>query len=254
MNVLVTFAVQAEFAPWRERKKFHTVTVGKFEMLQTQMGRATVDFLVTGMGADNARRGAEAAMTLPHALCIAAGFAGALRENYNVGDVLAARAVQRMGTSETMASSPILHRAACEHQALDANLFLTSDRVLRTAAEKRQLSAQAAAVDMESFATLSAAQRKNLPALALRVVSDRHDDVLPADIETTLDARGRVKVAAVAQYIASHPLRLPSLIRLGRHSRAAAESLARFLESFIQDLSSREDGWPPRELQEAAAQ
>jgi len=254
MNILVTFAVEAEFAPWRRRKQFHAVAVGKFEMLQTQIGRATVDFLVTGMGADNARRGAEAAMALPHDLCIAAGFAGALRENYKIGDVLAARAVQRIGPPEAISCSPILHRAACEHRALDANLFLTSDRVLRTAAEKRHRSAQAAAVDMESFATLSAAQRHHLPALALRVVSDRHEDELPADIETTLDERGRVKIAAVAKYLAAHPLQLPSLIRLGRHSRAAAESLAQFLESFIQSLSSREAGWPSQELQEAAAQ
>ena len=254
MNVLVTLAVQAEFAPWRRRKTFRTIQVGEFELLQTQMGRATVDFVVTGMGAANARRGAEAAMTLPHALCIAAGFAGALREKYKIGDVLAARAVRRMGQPETIASAPTLQRAACENQALDASLFLTADRVLRTAEEKRQVSASADAVDMESFATLSAAQRNHLPALALRVVSDRCDEELPVDIDTTLDDRGRVKSGAVAKYVASHPLQLPALIRLSRRSAAAAESLARFLEAFIQDISSRKQDWPPRELQEAAAQ
>jgi adenosylhomocysteine nucleosidase len=254
MNVLVTFAVEAEFAPWRRRKSLQAVTVGEFEILQTQIGCAAVDFVVTGMGADNARRGAEAAMTRTHALCIAAGFAGALRENYKIGDVLAARAVQQMGQPEAIACSPNLQRAACENHALDTNLLFTADRVIRTAAEKRQLSVAAGAVDMESFATLSAAQRNHLPALALRVVSDRCDEELPVDISTTLDERGRVKIAAVAKYVASHPLQLPALIRLGRHSRAAAESLAQFLESFIQDLSSREEGGPPRELQEAAAQ
>ncbi|MBZ5528699.1 MAG: hypothetical protein LAN71_12455 [Acidobacteriia bacterium] len=126
--------------------------------------------------------------------------------------------------------------------------------MLCTAAEKKHLGSAADAVDMESFATLSAALRNNLPALALRVVSDRCDEELPVDIDRTLDERGRVKIGGVVKYLASHPLQLPALIRLGRHSRTAAEALAQFLETFIQELSSREQGWPPRELQEAAAQ
>ena len=73
------------------------VVVEGQELLQAQIGRATVDFVVTGMGMENARLGTEKAMSVPHDVCIAAGFAGALKPNLKVGDVLVARAVQKLG-------------------------------------------------------------------------------------------------------------------------------------------------------------
>jgi hypothetical protein len=76
---------------------------------------------------------------------------------------------------------------------------------------------------------------------------------MPANIDTTIDERGRVNVRGIAKHIARHPLQLPALIRLGRHSRTAAEALAHFLEAFIKELSFRSHGWPPSELQEIAA-
>jgi hypothetical protein len=132
-------------------------------------------------------------------------------------------------------------------------MFLTSDRVIDTAEEKKQLSPFADAVDMESFATLSMAKQKNLPAVAIRVISDRFDEDMPADISTTVDDRGRVKIGGVVKHLATHPLQLPALIRLGRQSHTAAEALSHFLEAFIKELSFRSHGWPPPELQEVAA-
>lgn len=253
MNVLVTFAVEAEFAPWRRLRSPRAVAAGGLEIFQARIGRAAVDFVVTGMGGANARRGAEAAMSAPHTVCIAAGFAGSLRESHRIGDVLAARAVQELGNSETIECSRNLQLAARKNRAVDAKLFLSVDRLIGTAEEKRRLSPLADAVDMESFATLSAARQKRLPAVALRVVSDRYDEDLPAEIGTTVDERGRVKLGGVLRYAASHPLRLPALIRLGKQSHFAAEALAHFLEAFIKELSLREHGWPPQGLQEVAA-
>ena len=56
MRVLVTFAVDAEFAPWRKLRNLREIRVGDFRVNQTQIGRAVVDFVVTGMGAENAAR------------------------------------------------------------------------------------------------------------------------------------------------------------------------------------------------------
>jgi len=132
-------------------------------------------------------------------------------------------------------------------------MFLTTDKVIGTAEEKRQLAPFADAVDMESFATLSVAKQKNLPAVAIRVISDRFDEDMPADISTTVDEHGRVKIGGVVKHVASHPLQLPALIRLGRQSHTAAEALCHFLEAFIKELSFRSHGWPPPEVQEIAA-
>jgi adenosylhomocysteine nucleosidase len=253
MRILVTFAVEAEFAPWRKLRTLQPMTLEGMEIFQAQIGRASVDFVVTGMGMENARRGAEVAMAAPHTICIASGFAGSLKETHKIGDILAARAVQQLGKSKTIECSRNLFMAAYENQAHEARMFLTTDKVIATAEEKKQLSPFADAVDMESFATLSVAKQKNLPAVAIRVVSDRFDQDMPVDVATTVDERGRVRIGGVVKHVASHPLQLPALIRLGRQSHTAAEALSHFLEAFIKELSFRSHGWPPPELQEVAA-
>jgi adenosylhomocysteine nucleosidase len=252
MRILVTLAVEAELAPWRKLRDLRSHMVNDRELHQAQIGRATVDFVVTGMGMDNARKGAEVAMSVPYTICLAAGFAGSLKPIYKVGDVLAARAVQQIGKSKTIESARNLFIAALENQALEAKMFLTADTVIATAEEKERLRPFADAVDMESFATLDVAREKRVSAVALRVISDRFDEDMPANVDTTVDEKGRVKVRGVIKHIAKHPLQVPALIRLGRHSHTAAEALAHFLEGFIKELSFREHGWPPPELQEVA--
>ncbi len=253
MRILVTFAVEAEFAPWRKLRTLEPVHLDGLEMFRCQIGRATVDFLVTGMGMENANRRTELAMATQHTICIASGFSGSLKETHKVGDILAARAVQQLGKSKTIESSQNLFWAACANGAIEAKMFLTTDKVIGTAQEKQQLAPFADGVDMESFATLSVAKQKNLPAVAIRVISDRFDEDMPADISTTVDERGRVKIGGVVKHVASHPLQLPALIRLGRQSHTAAEALCHFLEAFIKELSFRSHGWPPPELQEIAS-
>lgn len=253
MRVLVTFAVEAEFAPWRKLRNLTERKVDKFTIHETQVGRATVQFIVTGMGKQNARKGAELALSSPQTICIASGFAGSLNASYKVGDVVAASAVQELGKSKTLQCSRNLSMAALENQAIRAKLFLTSDSVIATAEEKKKLSPFADAVDMESFATISVAKEKNVSAVAIRVISDTLDQDMPIDIDTTIDENGRVKIGGVVKHLATHPLQLPALIRLGRQSKTAAEALAHYLEAFIKELSFRSHGWTPSELQEIAS-
>lgn len=253
MRILVTFAVDAEFAPWRKLRALEEIHLDGLEMFRTQIGRASVDFVVTGMGMEKARRSAEVAMSSPHTVCICSGFAGSLKPAHRVGDILAARAIQCVGKSKTIECSRNLFMAAYENQAIEAKMFLTTDKVVGTAEEKRRLAPFADAVDMESFAILSVAKEKNLSAVAIRVVSDRFDEDMPANISMTVDEYGRVRIGGVVKHLATHPLQLPALIRLGRQSHTAAEALCHFLEAFIKELSFRSHGWPPPELQEIAA-
>ena len=253
MRILVTFAVEAEFAPWRKLRKLSVREVNGFSVHEAKIGRAVVDFVVTGMGMENARRGVEAVLSSEYKACIASGFAGALKPALQAGDIVAARAVQQLGKSKNLECSRNLFMAAYENQAIEARLFLTTDHVVGTAEEKRALSPFADAVDMESFAIVSVARGKNIPVAAVRVISDRFDEDMPVGIETTVDEYGRVKFGGVFKHIATHPLQIPALARLGRKSSTAAQALAHFLEAFIKELSFRSHGWPPPDLQEVAA-
>ncbi len=253
MKVLVTFAVHAEFAPWRKLRKLERSRIGNVPLYRAQIGRASVSFVVTGMGLENARRVAEVALSEPHTICIAAGFAGALKPAYKVGDIVAAEAVQQLGNPKTIQCSRRLHVAAFFDKAERIKMLLTADRVIATADEKKKLSPFADAVDMESYAVLSVAAAHGVPAAAIRVISDRFDEDIPVEIDMTVDEHGRVSAGGVARYLARHPLQLPALIRLGRKSRTAAEALANFLEAYIKELSFRMHGSHSEELMEIAA-
>ena len=253
MKVLLTFAVEPEFAPLRKLREFEEFRIGDVSVYQARIGRATVDVVVTGMGPANAQRAAEAAMSVPHTICICSGFCGALKSEHHVGDILAARAVQQMGKNKTIECSQGLVTNAWGDGAKHAQRFLSSEKIVATAEEKARLAPFADAVDMESFAILSVAHERKLSAVAIRVVSDRFDQDVPVDFSATVDEKGRVRIAGVLKYVAYNPINIPALIRLGRESKTAAEGLANFLEAYIKKISLSTDGWPQGNLSDVAS-
>jgi adenosylhomocysteine nucleosidase len=252
MNILITYAVEAEFAPWRALN-MEKVTIGDITLQRAQIGTAAVDFVITGMGTANAARVADAVISKAYSFCIISGFAGALKSSAKLGDVVASERVQHhaSGQSEICDRDLLIH--AFENGATRIATLLTTDHVVNTAAEKNNLSAFADAADMESFAILHAANKKNVPSAVLRVISDSFDRDMPAELDTIVDPQGHVKIFGVARYVVKHPLMVPALVRLGRASKTAAEALAHFLESYINKLSSATHGGPAQAMQEVAA-
>jgi adenosylhomocysteine nucleosidase len=252
MNILITYAVEAEFVPWRALN-MEKVTVGNVTLHRAHIGQATVDFVITGMGAANATRVADAVISKTYSFCIISGFAGALQSSVKPGDIVASERVQDHGSSRTELCDRELLTRASENGATRIATLLTTDHVVNTATEKHRLSAFAEAVEMESFAILQAANKKNVPGAVVRVISDPFDRDMPAELDTIVDPQGHVKIASVIRYIAKHPSTVPALVRLGRDSKTAAEALAHFLESYINKLSSATHGNPPPKLQEVAS-
>lgn len=252
MRILVTFAVEAEFAPWRKLRDLEQTTISDVPVYRARVGSAKVDFVVTGMGIDNAFRVTKTLLAEPYQVCITSGFAGSLNEKHSVGHILVAEGAQLVGKHKTLQCGRNLVYAARDHGAKQVKLFLTSDHVVRTADEKRRLAPFADAVEMEGFGVLSAASERKLSAVAIRVISDDVRTDMPAVVDTAVDEMGRVKIAGVARYVARHPLQLPALIRMGRDSKTAAEALAHFLEAFIKRLSFTAHGRIPSDFQETA--
>ncbi|MGA8036466.1 MAG: hypothetical protein WA823_09010 [Candidatus Acidiferrales bacterium] len=252
MKVLLTFAVEPEFAPFRKLRDFDDRRVGDITVHQAQVGQATVDVVVTGMGPANAARALEVVTVEPHTICICSGFCGALQARYVPGDIIAARAVRQLKNNKTLQSSWGLVEQARADGAKEAQMFFTSDRIVSTKEEKARLAPFADAVDMESFAVFAVAAQKKLPAVAIRVVSDRFDQDMAVDFATTVDDRGAVKLGGVLKHVASHPIQIPALIRLGRESKSAAQRLANFLEAYIKKLSMTTHAAVPEELVDVA--
>jgi adenosylhomocysteine nucleosidase len=252
MNILVTYAVEAEFAPWRALLNLENVTIGNITLQRAHIGQAMVDFVITGMGAVNAERAADAVISKTYSFCIISGFAGALQSYVKLAAIVVSEKVQNHATRQTEICNADLLVHASANGATRIETLLTTDHVVNTAAEKHRLSAFASAVDMESFAILHIANQKNVPSAVVRVISDSFDHEMPAELHTMVDPQGHVKISGVVRYVVKHPLMVPALVRLGRDSKTAAEGLAHFLESYIKKLSSAPHG-NPSALQEVAA-
>ena len=148
-----------------------------------------------------------------------------------------------------MASDPALVRLAEMHGARSIERLLSSAKMVVTREGKGRLGRMAEAVEMESYAILSGAAARGIPAVAIRAISDAADQDLPLDFSAMLDGSGTVRGAKLARALVRAPHKLPGLIRLGHASHRAATRLAQFLDGFVKDLALREVG--PAETAEA---
>ena len=247
MRILVTFALEVEFAPWRAMRQFRAGKWGGADAQLTEIGGAEVGVVLTGAGPRQAKLEISKAIGEEYDstnLCVSSGLAGALRPQYQLAQILAPRTVfsERAANdpaSNLIDSSDSLLAFAKDCGATVVDRFYSAERAIGRADEKRHLGAAADAVEMESFEILFAAAAEGIPAVAVRAVSDTVDEDLPLDMNEIFSDEGQVSIPRVLGQVARNPQSLPGLVRLGKNSRAAAESLARFLESYMQVLAER---------------
>jgi len=258
LKILVTFALETEFAPWRTLRKFRREMWGAAETHVAEIGGAEVRVILTGVGSRQAALAvSNVSWDEPDTMqfCISSGLAGGLKPAYRVGEVLSARTVVAESappdaSGRTIESSPALVSFAAEAGATVVDRFYSAERAVSTAHEKRHLGESADAVEMESFQVLLKARADGIPAVAIRSISDAVDEDLPLDMNEVFTERGEVSIPRVLGQVAMRPQSLPGLVRLGRKSKQAAESLAEFLDRYILALSVRAK---PLESQAAAA-
>jgi adenosylhomocysteine nucleosidase len=170
-------------------------------------------------------------------VCISSGLAGALRPEHVVGEVLAARAVHAASWKKLVPADSTLLDLASGCGAKLVACFYSADHVVVTSEEKRKLGLEADAVEMESGEILCEATGFGAKAIAVRAISDASQEDLPLDFNRVTTGDGDLSMARVAGQVARNPGAVPSLIRFGQRSRAAAEALADFLERFLTKLA-----------------
>lgn len=261
MRILVTFAIENEFAPWRERRGFRAeprpkpeivggeiadVKIEPPETYSAEIGGARVGVVLTGAGPKPAASAiAQAIPASPDQIdfCISTGLAGALRPQYRIGQVLAAREV-RSGSIEpaergdTLLSSEALLSFASECGATPVERFHTAGRVIGKAAEKKFLGETADAVEMESYVILGEARRRGVPAIAVRAISDSVDEEMPFDMTGIFTEEGRISMPLVLAQVAKHPQSISAVMKLGQSAKTAATELAGFLDRYVEKLAA----------------
>ena len=245
MKVLVTFAVDAEFAPWRRLRGGWVVRDSVLHAYELLVNDLKVCVILTGMGCARAWDiNAASQWGSDFDICISSGLAGALRPEHRCGEVLVAEGIRDFKKQALLRCDSELTGLAVGCGAKRVGAFYTSDRVLVTAEEKSKVREFGDAVEMESSRVVGTATHADgwrVRSVAIRAISDEVGEDLPLNFNETMTPSGDVDRRKVVGELVWRPWTLPRLVRFGRRSRKGARALCSFLDRYVTTLSGRKE-------------
>src|SRR5438270_2185364 len=206
----ITFALRSEsselISRLRERRHSDNLVSGKIDNRE-------VAIVHTGVGAKYCNERLEILLhkTRPK-LVISSGFAGAVGEQLQVGDLILAENFSDPGLIATAA------RVLANRQPRREKLF-TSTLIIDSIAERNEIAraAGAAAVDMETGAIVATCKAHGVPLLSLRAISDTARDRFPAPPSVLFDIQSqRTDWLGLISYLFGNPI---AIWRLSQFSR-----------------------------------
>ena len=242
----VLFAVRREALgfrrEFRRNERFPGAPCPAYFCSPRELPELSVLVLETGIGAACARAALEWVLRQPvlenvpyrPKVVISAGFCGALRDGYRVGDVLVATEVTDGAGACRPTTWPGELPPGEWRPQLHRGRLLTVDRIVGPAEEKRRLGEthNADAVDMESAPLADLCRRADVPFGCVRAVSDDIATPLSPRLVSLL-ARSRVSAPRLLAAVAAGPGLLPELWRLWRDTRRAGEQLGQALGELL---------------------
>jgi nucleoside phosphorylase len=162
---------------------------------------------------------------------ISAGFAGALDDQLQVGDLLLAEnfSTPRLTKIRALVSTAPIH----------SGKLLTVPAIIDSIEERKRIAQTtfASAVDMETEFIARACAQYGTPLLSLRVISDTPANPFPARSQVLFDVmKQRTDTLKFASFFLVHPNRLPRLIQFARRIARARETLANALFEVVRNL------------------
>jgi adenosylhomocysteine nucleosidase len=193
---------------------------GEPEVHRGMVGSVSVVAMLTGIGLANAERVTRQVIELgrpDHVVVV--GIAGGLDRTRPIGSVVVPESVLDLDGGRTFAATPL-------GQVPLAGRLATSDGLIDDPVRLGQLRDDGLAViDMETSAIAAVCQEVGLPWTAFRGISDHTtDDGVDQAVLGLSRPDGSPDLAAVARLVASHPGRVPSLVRLGRGMQRAVDA------------------------------
>ncbi len=227
--ILILTAIRLEAQPLAERLGL-TAEPREPGEPECYTGQTPFGPCVLGVSCMGPRNASSAAATLidrhnPQ-LVVIAGLAGALSAALQIGDLVIPERIIDSVTGK------VYERAASIKKT---GRLVTIDRVATRPADKRDLQDryEAAAADMESAAVARVCETHDIPWLCVRTISDTADQRLPSGIDRLVKPDGSADLGRSIGYALTHPHDIPALIRLGRDTRLATETLADALPGLI---------------------
>jgi nucleoside phosphorylase len=241
--IAVTFALPAESREFlRSLGNKSRVNRNGILIIRGEIDRRTIEVLHTGVGETVCRQRLGKFLSATGRIrrgeqdqhfeyLISAGFAGALNDDLQIGDLLLAENFSTVDLRETRAALPRL-------QLHIANL-LTVRALIHSREERNKLAltTRATAVDMETEFIARACATCGIPLLSFRVISDTPRNLFPAPANVLFDIeRQQTRMLKLATYLLMHPSRVPGLVQFARWIARARKILASALTQVVRTL------------------
>lgn len=179
---------------------------------------------------------------------VSTGYAGALRGEYRLGDILIPAEILtapplpevRLQTDAGLREC-LLEAARSGPWRVHRDPMITVDRVIFSSREKRRLglSHEAGSVEMESAIVAELAESRSVPFAVARVVLDEASFSLP-DLGMVFRWWRKRRFARLIPYLAVRPREGVALLRLLRRSREASRCLTDLFRGYLLDSLSGE--------------
>jgi nucleoside phosphorylase len=241
--IAITFALPAESAEFlrRLRDKSRADRDG-IRTIRGKIDDRAVEVLHTGVGKNVCRQRMAKFLSATGRIrrgehdqhfdyLISAGFAGALNDRLQVGDLLIAKNFSTLWSAENRSSLSSLPIHIADLLTVPALINSGEDR------NKLALTSGAVAVDMETEFIARACTVHGVPLLSLRVVSDTPKELFPAPTDVLFDIeRQQTQMLKLATYFFAHPHRVPRLVQFAQRIARARKVLADALVTLVHRL------------------
>jgi adenosylhomocysteine nucleosidase len=231
--IAVTFALPAESSEFLGRlsNKSHADRNG-ITTIRGKIGDREVEVLHTGVGERVCRqRLGKFLEDQQFDFLISTGFAGALNDEMQVGDLLLAKNFSTIELNEKRLSFSRLPIHMAE--------LLTAPTLIDSSDERTEIArtSGAAAVDMETEFIARACAAHGIPLLSLRVITDTPREPFPAPAHVLFDvATQRTDLPKLAAFFLAHPNRIPSFAQFSRRIANARKILATALIDIVHTI------------------
>jgi nucleoside phosphorylase len=231
--IAVTFALPAESSDFLRhlRNQSRTDRSG-IRTIRGTIDDRVVEVLHTGVGEKVCRqRVAEFLQDQQFDLLISSGFAGALNDKLQIGDLLLAKNFSTIELTEMGSSFSRLPIHEADLLTVRALIDSNDER------NKIARTSGAAAVDMETEFIARACAEHGIPLLSLRVITDTPREPFPAPPNVLFDIeQQQTRFLTLATFFLARPNRVPQLIQFARRIARVRKILASALVGLVNKL------------------
>jgi adenosylhomocysteine nucleosidase len=232
--IAVSFALPAESSGLIDAlQDKQSIAIGPAKVVEGKIGERAIAILYTGVGRKSCEERIDKFLSeMRPRVFIGAGFAGAVREGLQIGELVLAK---NFSDPSLLSNAQEILR---QQNAQTIKLF-TATTIVDSIDERNRIAREhgADAVEMETEYIAAACAKHAIPMLSLRAISDSLAQPFPAPPSVLFNIeRQKTDGVRLAFYLLTHPLAIGRLSRFAGQVAEARNALAQGLVALIKHL------------------